>query len=221
MGMANETKVRTRRLAEDAYEKLRDLVCRREIAPGERLTEPYVCERLGMSRTPVREAINRLVAEGLLVSTPHCSVRPRVLGMRELLELLAVRKAFEVQGARLASARATPDALCELYELCDSMSAAHAAGNIPGRKKLDFRFHMRLMELSGNALLLKTYQDLHLLHLSMFAHRQADVNPEKADLDLVGDVHRPIVDALKTGDPGEAEKAIRASVRYAVDLYRS
>jgi len=208
------------RLADRAYAELLRRVTVGALEAGERLTEHRLSKMLGMSRTPVREAISRLVADGLLVAIPNCGVTVRELTDEDVVELWYVREAIESQAARLAAPRITDDDLAELYAMCDQMAALTEddADTLYQGREIDAAFHYRIVELSGVEALVKVYRDHHLLQLQMFGRHWTRL-PEyqvPGPKPALGRMHRALVNALAMRDSDVAEAAVRATVRGAI-----
>ena len=104
----------------DAYERLLNAIDSGELAPGSRLLEAQLAERLGVSRTPVREALRRLEAQGLVTHEPHRGVVVAELDYDQLGELYAVREVLEGTAARLAARHASPEEVEVLREMVAS-----------------------------------------------------------------------------------------------------
>ena len=213
------------RLAERAHQELVRRITLGELPAGVRLSEPLVCEMLKMSRTPVREAIKRLLSEGLLTGTAGRSVTVRELTTEEIEGLYSVREAIEVQAARRAALRVTRRELDELRRLCREMDALpkdNPVRMIYHGRELDAQFHMRLVEMSGVEALADLYRRHHLLQLHMFGHHRARV-PHFYNLAVPGRGarHRPIVDALATHDPDRADKAVREAMAIGLRILRN
>ena len=157
----NDLAITPRLLHEDATDRLRDMIVQGELAPGTKLNERVICERLGISRTPLREAIKRLASEGLV----ELQANRGALVTRLTLE--AVRGIFEVMGAlealagELACAHATEVQLAELRALHFQMRAHHARGDLPGYFRENQRIHLLIAECSGNQTLVATYRNLN------------------------------------------------------------
>jgi DNA-binding GntR family transcriptional regulator len=100
--------------SELAYEALRALIVEGRLAPGERIIEQRIAAELNLSRTPVREAVRMLAAEGLIVSTRHRGAMVRTLERSEVLDLYELRAKLESYAAELAASRATPLDLAEI-----------------------------------------------------------------------------------------------------------
>ncbi len=211
-------------LADAAYHELICRITLGELSPGFRLTESAVCDMLGVSRTPVREAMTRLLHDGLLVSLPGRGVVVRELTDRDIEELYCVREGIETQAARKAAERITDDELQELYGLCDqmdSLSADDPLAVVYRGREIDAQFHLRLVELSGVSALADIYRRQRLIHLHIFGHHRSRFS----DLYHLsrsgrGARHRRIVDALATRDPIKADEAIRKSMAESMQLVR-
>ena len=104
---------RSRSTSSQVYEKLREMVILYDIKPGERLNEVALAEKLEVSRTPIRDALNLLARDGFLEESGRGYVR-RSLNLKETLDLYEAREAIEVECLRLAAQRATPAQLDEV-----------------------------------------------------------------------------------------------------------
>lgn len=148
-------------LHEDAAERLREMIVQGELAPGTKLVERVLCDRLGVSRTPLREAIKRLVAEGLVALQPNrgAIVRP--------LTLEAVRETFEVMGALealaggLACRNIGERELAEIRALHYEMLACHARGDLAAYFRCNQAIHAAIVAAGGNATLAAIYRGLN------------------------------------------------------------
>ncbi|KXU31516.1 hypothetical protein A0J57_17155 [Sphingobium sp. 22B] len=131
------------------YAQLLDLVLSFEIKPGERINESELSRQLGVSRTPLREALNRLVTEGILTSRPAKGFFRRPITAEEIFQLYQVRSVLEFAGIKLAIERVT-DAEIDAFEafMAESRKAADASAST--QLALDETFHERLLGLSGN-----------------------------------------------------------------------
>ncbi|TDE09872.1 GntR family transcriptional regulator [Jiangella asiatica] len=206
--MTTETSAREQGLAERAYLTLRKAILEHELAPGTRLSVPNVAERLGVSRSPAREAIARIAYEGLAHFEPHKGAVVADLDAESLLEIYEVREALEGLACRLASQRMGADDVAGLRELVAEHTAAVEAGDVELHYDLDMRFHARVRELAGNTRLTAQLELLqHQIRLAMYTtHRSPGGMP------LAVTEHRRIVDALESGDPVLAEAAGRSHV---------
>ena len=190
------------------YEMLIERIRQRKLVPGTRLREEEIASSLNVSRTPVREALARLQARGLVEQTPSGMIITE-LDRRQIMELYAMRAALEGASARFAAENATPadiEALAraaELFESCNSDSRELARAN----KVL----HDMIAEATHNRYLARMLDDLNdslaLLSESTFsqAGRAAAAIAE----------HAAIVAAIKAHDPAGAEAAARTHIENA------
>lgn len=183
-------------LPEAAAERLRALIIEGDLAPGAKLNERELSERLGVSRTPLREAFRMLAADGLLVQLPNRGAQVVALSADD------VRGAFEVMGAleglvgELAVARVTEADIADLRGLQGEMEAAHAGRNLPTYYRINRLIHDRLNVLADNAVLEQTYRTLNTrLHALRF---RSNLNPAKWDQAVAE--HRAMIEALAARD---------------------
>ena len=139
-----------------AYRRLKEMVASFEIKPDERLNEVAISARLAISRTPLREALNRLTAEGFLTFRRGHGFHCRSLNPAEIMDLYEARTAIEAETARLAARRADPAALADLQLFLAQSELAYSPGTSPVELvRLDEEFHRRIAQLSNNAELLR------------------------------------------------------------------
>jgi DNA-binding GntR family transcriptional regulator len=147
-------------LADRIFRVLKTSIIRQEYTPGSRLVDQEVADRLGVSRTPVREAINRLAAEGLLEITPRRGVFVVALSQQEIKELYDVREALEILALELAENSLTDEKISKLEITIADYRSAFDKGDLLSCFDLDRRFHECLVESSGNSVLIETYRSL-------------------------------------------------------------
>lgn len=191
-----------------AYRQLLDEVSRGDLLPGARLRETELAERLGVSRTPIREAIRQMEADGLVVHVPRHGASIRVLDYSEVMELYEMRAVLEGTAARLA-ARAASD-----IELDELMALNEELANAPDPQdayELNRQFHMTLLDAAKNRYLIKSVNALQKTLLILGPSTLLE--PERAD-QAVGE-HRDILVALKNRDGAQAEAAMRVHIEAA------
>lgn len=132
-----------------------------EIRPGERINEAELAHRLSVSRTPLREALNRLVIEGIVASKANRGFYIPHLEVDEIFALYEFRCALEAAAVRLACQRATRDALLELERFVRASAEADDDGLGVHFLKLDEEFHERLTRLSGNNEFLRALRNVN------------------------------------------------------------
>lgn len=141
-------------LRERVYQAMQDLIISRRLAPGQHLVESELAEILGVSRQPVREALQWLANEGWVDLRPGYGAFVHAPTHAEADQLLAVRTLLEAEAARLAALHASPEGVDRLRELCKQGIDAVAADDIDGMVAANAAFHRCVTELSGNKVLL-------------------------------------------------------------------
>jgi DNA-binding GntR family transcriptional regulator len=205
----DEEALRTRSRADFVYESLRDAIWDGRIAVGERVREEEIARNLGVSRTPVREALQRLHQRGLLVFGAGRGLTVASLSQHQVLQLYAMREILEGSAARFAAQHATEPEIAVLWrlqkELCkpdhDTMALV----------TLNRRLHQAIYEAAHNQYLIQTLSVLHdslaLLHSTTFR-----VPSRRLESD---EEHRQIVEAIEQHNPDRAEEAARQHIRQA------
>jgi DNA-binding GntR family transcriptional regulator len=141
-------------LRERVYQAMQDLIISRRLAPGQHLVESELAEILGVSRQPVREALQWLANEGWVDLKPGYGAFVHAPTHEEADQLLAVRTLLEAESARLAAENATPQSVDRLRELCRKGIEAMDADDLDGMVAANAAFHRCITELSGNKVLL-------------------------------------------------------------------
>jgi DNA-binding GntR family transcriptional regulator len=140
---------------------LRDLILRGEIAPGERINEVTIADSLGISRGPLREAVQRLAGQGLLVTQPHRGSFVRTFTRTEIVELYEMRSAVELHAVRLLCRRAddrTIDHLRDITEQAHLVLAESPDAPFPA----DLDFHQQVVTSTGNTMLIGAAHSVQL-----------------------------------------------------------
>lgn len=202
-------------LADQAYYALRELIVSLELPPGSPITEPALTARLGIGRTPVREALRRLALERLVEVYPRRGMFVTTVDVRDLARLCEVRAVLEPEAARLGAERATRLDLEEINGLLEELAD-------PRRREdralieLDERIHRAIYRCSHNQLLEETLEwyYTHALRIWMLA---LDRTP-----DLQGAVleHHALLDAIARGKGDRAAELMREHVEHFEDTMR-
>ena len=205
----NPDDLRTRSRADLVYASLRDAIWEGRIGRGERLREEEIARTLGVSRTPVREALQRLQQRGLLVNRLGRGLTVAELSKREVIELYAMREILEGSAARFAAQHATGPEIEILYGLQRELSAA--PDDALRLVTLNRRFHQAIYDAAHNQYLTQALDALHdsmaLLHATTFRapNRRRESDEE----------HRRIIAAIERHDADEAEAIARDHIRQA------
>lgn len=197
---------------EAAYSHLRGAILTGSLLPGVRISEPGLAQELGVSRTPVREALQRLAQEGLVELLPGKGARVRVLSAEEVREVYDVRALLEGEAAALAAQNASEDELKRLEWLLQVLDALPKEAYAQ-QMQVDFDFHTALVEAAHNKTLARIYADLRSsLTLVRSFQQTLSQHPKTRQQ------HQAILAALKARNPAQATEAARAHVRYFRDL---
>jgi DNA-binding GntR family transcriptional regulator len=192
-------------LRDEVFESLQEAILDGRLAAGTRLVEAEVAAKLGVSKTPVREAIIRLERLGLVVSYPRRGTFVADVGPAILKEIFVVRALVEGYATAEAAARATEADLGYLAAQVDAIRAASQRGEASAVSAHDVAFHDRIYQISGNRLLLdiwRGFRDQILLR-----HRMRPPDDLSSDgLSTLG-VHQELFDALATRDREVARRA--------------
>ena len=170
-----------------------------------RLDERELAARLGVSRTPIREALVRLEHEGLVTSVPRRGYYIARKSKAELIEVIIVWAALESMAARLVSQRASDAAIASLREIFATFDGEKLAAHIDEYSDANLRFHARIIELSGCDVLRRTADGI-LIHVRSIRHRTIgeDHRFERSIVD-----HMHIIEALEARDAELAERLVR------------
>ena len=153
--------ISTDRVVERVYERIKAMAVAYEFKPGERLNEGELSRSLGASRTPLREALNRLNTEGLLRFSPGKGYYCRDLDVHEIFYLYELRKAVEVAAVKLAIKRAKDEDIDALLAFLDSTGPDPGSRSIVELVQLDETFHERLLGMSGNVEMLRVLANVN------------------------------------------------------------
>ncbi|MQA09422.1 MAG: FCD domain-containing protein [Pseudonocardiaceae bacterium] len=216
--MALRTPMRGEALAEQAYVALRDAILGHELPPGTRLSVPDIAQRLGISRSPAREAIARIAYEGLAQVGPHRGAVVSDIRAEDLLEIYSLREVLEGLACRLASQRLEEPDVARLRSILDEHRHAVDTGDVARHYELDQAFHAAIRELTRNNRLIESLDRLQgQIRVAMYTTRRSPGGTPQALSE-----HWVIFEALTSADPDRAERAGRAHIsRLLRDLEHS
>ncbi|MEO0822552.1 MAG: GntR family transcriptional regulator [Pseudomonadota bacterium] len=194
-------------LKEHIYEVLKRSIMELDVYDPEaqlRMDERTLADQLGISRTPIREAIMRLEQEGFVEIQPRRGVFIRRKSLAEALEMVELWAALESSAARLGCARATDAEIAALSRQATRFTAGGARAELSEYSEANIAFHRSVLALSGNALLVDTADGL-LAHLKA-VRRRAMADPERAERSVTD--HSDIVAAIEARQPDEAARIV-------------
>jgi DNA-binding GntR family transcriptional regulator len=195
----------SRLLREVAYDRLKDAIRHADVPPGELLSENRISKLLGISRTPVREALQMLSQEGLVEISPGRGVTVAARSFREILDVLFIRLIIESKLTRLAAENMSPEQVASLWEYLQTMEQAVEDGDRQAWSIADTAWHEILSDACPNQLLGEL-----VLQMRNRIHRYASID-HKLKLEQLRNgtaEHRIIVEAIAAGDAQAAAAAM-------------
>lgn len=198
-----------RSLAEKAYQRLVRMITRLELAPGAVLVEKALTEQLGIGRTPMREALQRLAIEGLVTHLPNRGMFVAEISAVSVQEIYEFRALIDGSAARLAAQRSTPVQVEELDRLQRELVAATEADDVDRYVALDRQFYDVLGAAAHNALLAEVLPRIFNLHLRLWffiSNKTGSWHGVARDHE---EMTRGVVEAIRHRDPDRAELAMK------------
>ncbi|WP_172656322.1 GntR family transcriptional regulator [Halomonas sp. PR-M31] len=209
-GASSRQRIRTTSLAEQAHQALHLMIVRGELKPNERLAEPELCELLDISRTPLREAIKQLAAEGLVILRRHRNAVVAPIDAQELEYLFEVEAGLESMAIGLAAQRMTNTEINRLEVMQERLERLVDKGDLNRYFELNQRIHSLLVAGAKNPVLTETHQRLlgrleraRYLALGKFGRWHESASE-----------HRGILEALKARDTARARQLLVEHVQH-------
>lgn len=191
-------------LRDVVFNTLRQAILRGELKPGERLMEIQLANKLGVSRTPIREAIRKLELEGLVLMIPRKGAEVAEITEKSLRDVLEVRKALEELTVELSCDRITTEGLEELKKAAKEFESTLATGDITEIAEADVRFHDVIYQATGNPRLI---QLLYNLSEQMYRYRVEYLKQKEVYATLLKE-HDEIIRCIEKQDKVAAGEAI-------------
>ena len=201
-------------LPEAIFQKLRSLLVEGKIAPGSKLNERELAESLHVSRTPIREAIRRLAAEGLVELITNRGAIALQLSLEDVVHTFDVIAQLEGFSGELAANNISDAALSELEALQYEMMASYARRDLSSYYKLNLRIHHLINQAANNPILSRLFSQVNArIEALRFRSNQDGVKWEKAV-----EEHQEMLDALKTHDSARMRKIMIQHVQNKRDV---
>jgi DNA-binding GntR family transcriptional regulator len=216
MPLIAEKELTHKPLKEEIYDSLHRQIIAGKYGPGDWLRQEDIATQMGVSMTPVREALDLLVATGLAERVPYRGVRVREMSAKDVADAYGLRLVLEAMIAREAALHITPAQIVDLEKKMDEMKKRVKLHEMPQERQLSREFHSSIAEASGNDLLIKLYAVVANAFPDWLLYEAIFRNPEL----LAGSVaqtyeeHAAIMDALIKGD---ADKAVQTSIDHVLD----
>lgn len=195
-------------LRDVVFNTLRKAILTGELKPGERLMEIHLANRLGVSRTPIREAIRKLELEGLVIMIPRRGAEVAQITEKSLKDVLEVRRALDALCVELACERITEEGKVKLREACSEFEKATKTGDVTAIAEADVALHDIIVEATGNARLI---QLINNLSEQMYRYRFEYIKDESRHEKLVEE-HRMIYESIVGKDKEKAAKAAKLHI---------
>lgn len=199
-------------IPDQVYALLRRTIVTLRLPPGAAIIEKDITRQLGISRTPVRDAVRLLAEEGLVDIKPQSGTFVALINREQLEEGRLIRKALEIEGIRLAVGRMTPAVLDTLHNLIDLQERAYGRGDHIAFIDLDDRFHRQISEMSGHQRLWKV---INSVKAQLDRMRVMSAPMEGQERRVLGQ-HQAIADALQKRNE---ERCVRALEHHLDDAY--
>ncbi len=203
-----------RPLHDEVADRLRELIMNGELAPGTRVNERSLTERFGISRTPLREALKILFAEGLVKLLPNRGAVVSTITRVDAENLLQLIGALEALGGELACRRASDEQIAEVAELTRRMRTCHTDRNLAEFLLCNQRIHEKIIDAGGNPELADAYR--RTAGRIRRAHYMADCTQARWDESM--DEHEALLDALEKRDIRRLKRLLVEHVNHAQAL---
>ena len=207
-------------LRDVVFNTLRQAILTGELKPGERLMEIHLANKLGVSRTPIREAIRKLELEGLVTMIPRRGAEVAQITEKSMNDVLEVRRAMDALCVELACDRITPEELQDLKKACDTFEAAVKTDDIKQIAQADVAFHDIIYAATDNRRLI---QLLNNLREQMYRYRIEYLKKKECYPQLLEE-HQTIIDSIESRDKDRATQItgqhIKNQAEAVVDTIR-
>lgn len=195
-------------LRDVVFNTLRKAILTGELKPGERLMEIHLANQLGVSRTPIREAIRKLELEGLVIMIPRRGAEVAQITEKSLKDVLEVRRALDALCAELACDRITEEEKQQLKTACDEFEKATRMGDVTTIAEADVALHDIIVAATGNRRLI---QLINNLSEQMYRYRFEYIKEEDKHNHLVEE-HRMIYESIIQHDKEKAAQAAKLHI---------
>ena len=208
--------IQKRPLKEDIFDVLHEKIISGAYKPGNWLRQEDIATQLGVSMTPVREALDLLVSAGLAERVPYRGVRVREMSMRDVVEAYGLRLVLEAVIAQEAARNITPEQISGLEEMLDEMKKHETLNDMSNARRLSREFHSAIANASRNDLLIKLYDIVANAFPDWLLYEALFRKPELLADSMANTDHEhlAIVDALKEGD---GAKAAQRSIEHVME----
>ena len=198
-------------LRDVVFENLRGAIVEGKLKPGQRLMEVQLAEQLGVSRTPVREAIRKLELEGLVIMLPRKGAYVANMSLKDVIDVLEIRASLEGLAASLSAERITDEDIKKLEAIMEEFKDSADESNIEALLKKDVEFHECIFKSTNNQ---KLHQLINSLWEQVYRFRVTYVSDYDSTVNIIEE-HKMILDAIKRGDSELAKKYAMEHIQTA------
>ncbi len=195
-------------LRDVVFNTLRQAILTGELKPGERLMEIHLANRLGVSRTPIREAIRKLELEGLVIMIPRRGAEVAQITEKSMNDVLEVRRAMDALCIELACERITDEELVDLKQACERFEQAVKTGDVKMIAQTDVALHDIIVKATGN---MRLVQLINNLSEQMYRYRFEYIKDATQHERLVEE-HRHIYDSIVRKDKDKASEMAKIHI---------
>ncbi|HET7144099.1 MAG TPA: GntR family transcriptional regulator [Anaerolineales bacterium] len=203
-------------LKEEIYDALHRHIIAGKYGPGDWLRQEDIATQMGVSMTPVREALDLLVASGLAERVPYRGVRVREMSTKDIVEAYGMRLVLEAMIARDAAMNITPQQVSTLKKILDEMKRHVKLNDMPQERQLSREFHSVIADASGNGLLIKLYAVVANAFPDWLLYEALYRIPKllTSSVSQTFEEHSAILDELARGN---VDNAVQASIEHVLD----
>ena len=197
-------------LDDKIYARLRTMIVERQMLPGERILQDHLARQMGVSRTPLVNALKRLAQERLVDWISRRGIYVKRFTKRQMARLFEVREALEGLSARLAAPRIDPAEVDQLMEMFRALDVTPTPAAVRRYVERDRYFHWRIVEIADNEQLAHAMESVNMM---FFAWQDGLVRPAAETVQE----HFAILEALRRRDPDASEPAMRLHIRRSLE----
>ena len=204
-------------LRDVVFNTLREAILKGDLKPGERLMELQLASKLGVSRTPIREAIRMLEQEGLAVTTPRKGAEVAKMTLKDMEDVLEIRDALDELAVRIACQKISDEQLKQLEDMKELFEKSTQTGNVKKIAEADVTFHDVIYEATGNPKLVTL---LNNLREQVYRYRVEYIKDPKNYPTLIAE-HEAILESLKNRDVKNAVEAMHVHVANQAEAVKT
>ena len=204
-------------LRDVVFNTLREAILKGDLKPGERLMELQLASKLGVSRTPIREAIRMLEQEGLAVTTPRKGAEVAKMTLKDMEDVLEIRDALDELAVRIACQKISDEQLRQLEDMKELFEKSTQTGNVKKIAEADVTFHDVIYEATGNPKLVTL---LNNLREQVYRYRVEYIKDPKNYPTLIAE-HEAILESLKNRDVKNEVEAMHVHVANQAEAVKT